>query len=98
MRLLVLVNIHNDLGHLMGAIGKTDQQIVQYKEAQKTAEEIRNTDLLGYVDMNLGMAYSNTWKIRFCIFARRKCRPNIYSNRGIKDGWATSIILWANSI
>lgn len=63
MRLLVLANIHHDFGHLMRAIGKTDQQIVQYKEAQKIAEEIRDTHLLGYVDMNLGGAYSTLGKL-----------------------------------
>ncbi len=62
-RLFVLGNIQHDFGHLMEAIGKTDQQIVQYQEAQKTAEEIRNTDLLGYVDMNLGRAYSTVGKL-----------------------------------
>ena len=62
-RLLVLGNIHHDFGHLMEAIGKTDQQIVQYKEAQKIAEEIRSTDLLGYVDMNLGRAYFTIGKL-----------------------------------
>ena len=62
-RLLVLGNIHHDFGHLMEAIGKTDQQIVQYKEAQKIAEEIRSTDLLGYVDMNLGRAYITIGKL-----------------------------------
>ena len=62
-RLLVLGNIHHDFGHLMEAIGKTDQQIVQYQEAQKIAEEIRSTDLLGYVDMNLGRAYFTIGKL-----------------------------------
>ena len=53
-RLSVLANIHHNFGHLMGAIGKTDQQIAQYKETKKIAEEIGYTVILGNVYFTRG--------------------------------------------
>ena len=63
VRLIVLENIHHDFGHLMGAIGKTDQRIVQYQETKKIAEEIGDTLTLGFVSMNLGNVYLNLGKL-----------------------------------
>jgi signal transduction histidine kinase/uncharacterized protein (DUF2164 family) len=63
VRLTVLENIHHDFGHLMGSIGKIDQQIAQYKETKKIAEEIGDTVLLGFVNMNLGNVYFNLGKL-----------------------------------
>jgi two-component system, NtrC family, sensor kinase len=62
-RLTVLEYIHIQFGHLMGAIGKTDQQIIQYKESQKIAEEIGDTTQLGFVNMNLGSVYVRLGKL-----------------------------------
>ena len=61
-RLTVLENIHHNFGHLMSAIGKRDQQIVQYKETKKIGEEIGDTVLLGLVSMNLGNVYLDLGK------------------------------------
>ena len=56
-RLGVLASIHHDLGHLMGNTNNTDQQIFQYKETKRLAEESGEKGLLGLVNMNLGNAY-----------------------------------------
>jgi two-component system NtrC family sensor kinase len=61
-RLFVLENIHHDFGHLMGEIYKTDQQVIQYKETKKIAEEIGDPVGLGFVNMNLGSVYSRLGK------------------------------------
>jgi two-component system, NtrC family, sensor kinase len=61
-RLFVLENIHHEFGHLIGAIGKTDQQIIQYEETKKIAEESGDTIILGFVNMNLGNVYFDLGK------------------------------------
>jgi len=58
MQLSILANIHHDMGHLMGATNNIDQQIVQYREAKKLANEADARELLGLVNMNLGHAYA----------------------------------------
>lgn len=82
LRLNGLMNIHNDFGHLMGRIGKTDQQIAQFNQAQKIAEENSDSVFLGIISQELAEAYFWPWQIGFCLTAGRKCRPNINSNRG----------------
>ncbi len=62
MRLEVLANVHHDFGHLMGTIDKTDQQIFQYNETKRIAEEIGDTALLGFVNMNMGGVYLSLGK------------------------------------
>jgi len=61
-RLTVLENIYHDFGHLMGAVGKDDQRIVQYLETKKIAEELADTLMLGFVNMNLGDTYLDLGK------------------------------------
>ncbi len=63
IRLQVLENAHHDFGHLMRSIGKTDQQIFQYKEAKRIAEEIGDTAMLGFVNMNMGSVYFGLGKL-----------------------------------
>ena len=61
-RIEILLNIHHDLGHLMG-MTDTDQQIFHYRETGRLAEEIGDTMMLGFVNMNLGSAYLKLGKI-----------------------------------
>ena len=55
-RLSILANIHHDWGHLMGNINK-DEQIFHYKQTEKIAREIKDTNMLGFVNMNMGNVY-----------------------------------------
>ena len=56
-RLNTLLNLHHDFGHLMGATGKTEEQIQQYETTRKLAQEIGDKSILGFVNMNLGAVY-----------------------------------------
>ncbi|HWD86762.1 MAG TPA: ATP-binding protein [Mucilaginibacter sp.] len=59
-----LASMHHDMGHLMGATGNIDQQIAQYREAERLAKEAGNKDdLLGLVNMNLGYAYEKLGRL-----------------------------------
>jgi len=57
VRIAAIANLHHNLGHLMGATGNTDQQIVQYRIAKALAAETGVNYLLDLVYMNLGYAY-----------------------------------------
>ena len=63
LKLNGLMNIHNDFGHLMGVIAKTDQQIAQYKQAQKIAEENKDSIFLGIISQELAEAYFGLGKL-----------------------------------
>ena len=52
-RLKILASIHLDWGHLMGNIN-LDEQIFHYKQTEKISSEIKDTNMLGFVNMNLG--------------------------------------------
>ena len=52
-RLKILASIHHDWGHLMGNIN-LDEQIFHYKQTEKISSEIKDTNMLGFVNMNLG--------------------------------------------
>ena len=52
-RLKILASIHHDWGHLMGSIN-LDEQIFHYKQTEKISSEIKDTNMLGFVNMNLG--------------------------------------------
>jgi two-component system NtrC family sensor kinase len=56
-RLDILANIHHDFGHLRGATNEVEQQIEQYLETKRLAEEAGDKDLLGFVNMNTGHVY-----------------------------------------
>ena len=56
IRLSILSSIHNDWGHLMGRINR-DEQIFHYKQTEKIAREIKDTNMLGFVNMNMGNVY-----------------------------------------
>jgi len=56
-RINILISLHHDFGHLMGATGKTEEQIQEYETTRKLAQEIGDTDILGFVNMNLGRVY-----------------------------------------
>jgi two-component system, NtrC family, sensor kinase len=56
-RLSILANTHHSLGLLMNITDNTGEQISQFKEAGKLAEELNDQRLLGFVNMNLGSSY-----------------------------------------
>jgi len=56
-RLGTLASIHHDLGHLLGAVKDTSQQIAQYSLTRQLATEADVRSLLGLVSMNLGYVY-----------------------------------------
>ncbi len=60
-RIEILLSIHHDLGHLMGRTD-IDQQIFHYRETGRLADEVGDTAMLGFVNMNLGKVYFSLGK------------------------------------
>jgi len=56
-RVMILVSIHHDFGHLLGSVGNIDQQIEQYRLTRQLATEVNDKGALGFVNMNLGAVY-----------------------------------------
>ncbi len=56
-RLSYLASIHHDLGHLMRNTGRTDEAIFEYIETRRISAAIKDTAMLGFVNMNLGGIY-----------------------------------------
>ncbi|MBS1533277.1 MAG: GHKL domain-containing protein [Bacteroidetes bacterium] len=57
-RIAAIANLHHTLGHLMGATGNVEQQILNYKIAQPLAIEIGDKGLQGLIMLNLGAVYN----------------------------------------
>ncbi|HWD86976.1 MAG TPA: ATP-binding protein [Mucilaginibacter sp.] len=56
-RLTVEAFSYHNMGLLMNFIDNTDEQIIQFKKAEKLATQLQNLELLGLVNMNLGSLY-----------------------------------------
>jgi signal transduction histidine kinase len=56
-RLDILANIYHDLGHLYGATGNMDKQIISYLKADSIAQVVKDTVLQALANMNLGGVY-----------------------------------------
>ncbi len=94
-RMDVLENVHHDFGHLMGSIGKTDQQIFHYNETKRIAEEIGDTILLGFVNMNMGNVYIELGK-KDSALAMEENAARIFIQTSHKDYLAHVYFLMGN--
>jgi len=56
-RLDILASIYHDLGHLYGATGNIDRQIISYLKADSLAAVVNDTILQALANMNLGSVY-----------------------------------------
>ena len=63
IRLSIFESIHHDFGHLLRNIGKIDEQIFHYNEAKRIAQEIGDTAMLAFVNMNMGIIYLKLGKL-----------------------------------
>jgi two-component system, NtrC family, sensor kinase len=79
----ILASIHHDMGHLMGATGNVDQQIVQYRETKKMATEAKNHALLGLVNMNLGSVYKDLHRLDSALLLEKNAEK-IFRQTGFK--------------
>ncbi|MFZ9386796.1 MAG: ATP-binding protein, partial [Chitinophagaceae bacterium] len=59
----VLMNIHLDFGHLMYTSGNLEKQLFHYKEVKKIALQIADSEMLGFVNMNVGFLYQKLNKL-----------------------------------
>jgi two-component system NtrC family sensor kinase len=58
-RLSILANIHHDFGHLMGTTGNIDKQVYHYTKTRELSEILKDVEMLGFVNMNLGRVYAD---------------------------------------
>ena len=83
IRLDILASIHHDFGHLMRSSGKPDQAIFQYNKTKGIAEELKDTVLLGFVNMNLGNIYLQLNKLDSALLMEEKA-ATIFKQSGSK--------------
>ena len=63
IRLSILSTVLHFYGHLLGRMGKTDQQIIHYNESIKISESIGDSAEVGVIFMNLGSTYYKLGKL-----------------------------------
>ncbi len=82
-RLQILSNIHHDFGHLMGVTNNIDQQIFQYRETERLAEEAGNKVGPGFVNMNLGRVYAKLNRLDSALVMEQNAE-RLFNQTGVK--------------
>ena len=84
-RLVILENIHQDIGITIGLTGNIEQIIYHYNEARKIAEEIGDTSVLGIIYMNLGVFYYTYLNKVDSALLMEKNAMRIFEATGVKE-------------
>ncbi|MGG9962202.1 ATP-binding protein [Ferruginibacter sp. SUN106] len=90
-RLDILANIYHDLGHLYGATGNIDRQIISYLKADSIAAAVKDTVLQALANMNLGSVYLKNNKLDSGLAFEQKSLAlyaTLPSNTRRYEGWA----------
>jgi signal transduction histidine kinase len=84
LRLLILADIHNDLGHLMGYTGDTIQQIAEYRQILAITGKAGWPPMVGVAYMNLGNVYRELGKLDSALLLSGKAVA-VYERTGFKN-------------